>query len=99
MTITFEAMPHDAFTKALYAVLVDGEKVGIVAHRRVEHRVRFTRWTRANGPVDVTRRSKPLAWVATGTRGRVPVREVRTSRQKAVEALLVALEIGKEARR
>lgn len=94
MKVTYEEMRHDGFTKALYAVLVDGQKVGTVAHRKVDVTTRFHQMVGPRGNQDLvqrTRRSRPLAWVAQGAVGRKPIREVRHTRERAVNALLDAL--------
>lgn len=101
MKVTFEAMRHDAFTKALYAVLVDGQKVGTVAHRKVDQTTRYVQMVGPRGSQTMarrTRRSRPLAWVAQGTVGRQAIREVRRTREAATDALLEALGIEVEAR-
>lgn len=94
--VTFEAMKTSTSgfgPKALYAVLVDGEKVGVVAHERVQMTRRHVRFPRdiSSPAVNYSRRSRPLLWVARGTAGRKQVREVRLTRQDAVQALLEAL--------
>lgn len=96
MTVTFEAMTTSTFgPKALYSVLVDGVKVGVVSHERKEMVRRHVRFPRdpAVPAVHYSRRSRPLVWVARGTSGRKMVQVVRTSRQAAVQGLLEGLGI------
>lgn len=107
--VTFEAMKVSSSgfgPKALYTVLVDGVKVGVVAQERVEVRRRHVRFPRSlsDPVVHYSRRSRPLLWVARGTGGagmgasgplgRKMVQVSRTSRRAAVEALLEGLGVS-----
>lgn len=91
MKVSFRSMKTDRWTKALYAIEVDGNQVGAVGHQKVQKWTRHTRMPREGAMVTYGRRSKPLLWVARGSSGRRQIRTEAWTRQAAVKDLLEQL--------